>query len=93
MRLQLASKYKVQDDLIKALEEKNRLQGESAQLRYLLGGANGIKALQVNKMFSITYVKAMLENFKRAMLDPNHLPALEAYIESLCMVHPLSVET
>lgn len=90
LRLQLASKYKVQDDLIKALEEKIRLQGESAQLRYLLGGANGIKALQVNKMFSITYVKAMLENFKRAIiLDPNHLPALEAYIESLCMVPSL----
>ena len=90
LRLQLASKYKVQDDLIKALEEKIRLRGESAQLRYLLGGANGIKALQVNKMFSITYIKAMLENFKRAIiLDPNHLPALEAYIESLCMVPSL----
>ena len=90
LRLLLASKYKVQDDLIAALEDKIQLQGESAQLRYLLGGANGIKALQVNKMFSITYVKAMLENFKRAlMLDPNHLPALEAYIEALCMVPSL----
>ena len=90
MRILLASKYKAQDDLIVALEDKIKLQGESAQLRYLLGGANGIKALQVNKMFSITYVKAMLENFKRAlMLDPNHLPALEAYIEALCMVPSL----
>ena len=90
LRILLASKYKTQDDLIVALEDKIKLQGESAQLRYLLGGANGIKALQVNKMFSITYVKAMLENFKRAlMLDPNHLPALEAYIEALCMVPSL----
>lgn len=90
LRLLLASKYKVQDDLIAALEDKIQLQGESAQLRYLLGGANGIKALQVNKMFSITYVKAMLENFKRALMhDPNHLPSLEAYIEALCMVPSL----
>jgi len=90
LRFRLASKYKMQDDLILALEDKIKLQGESAQLRYLLGGANGIKALQVNKMFSISYVKAMLENFKRALLlDPYHLPALEAYIEALCMVPSL----
>ena len=90
LQLRLASKYKAQDDLIVALEDKIKLQGESAQLRYLLGGANGIKALQVNKMFSITYVKAMLENFKRAlMLNPNHLPALEAHVEALCMVPSL----
>lgn len=90
LRFRLASRYKSQDDLIVALEDKIKLQGESAQLYYLLGGANGIKALQVNKMFSITYVKAMLENFKRALiLDPNHLPALEAYIEALCMVPSL----
>ena len=90
LRLRIASRYKFQDDLIIALEDKIKHQGESAQLLYLLGGANGIKALQVNKMFSVTYVKAMLANFKRALiLDPNYLPALEAYVEALCMVPPL----
>ena len=90
LRIQLASRYKEQDDLISALEDKISNQGESAQLLYFLGGANGIKALQVNRMFSVSYVKAMLKNFKRALaLDPNHLPALEAYIESLSMVPSL----
>ena len=90
LRLRLASKYKAQDDLIAALKDKIELQGESAQLRYLLGGANGIKALQVNKMFSIPYVKAMLYNFERSLaLDSTYIPALEAYIESLCMVPSL----
>ena len=90
LRIQLASRYKEQDDLISALEDKISNQGESAQLLYFLGGANGIKALQVNRMFSVSYVKAMLKNFKRALaLNPNHLPALEAYIESLSMVPSL----
>ena len=89
-RLQLASKYNMQDDLIKGLEEKILLVGESAQLWYLLGGANGIKALQVNRMLSIPYVKAMLQSFERAIaLNPQHLPALEAYIEALSMVPSL----
>lgn len=90
LRIQLASRYKEQDDLISALEDKISNQGESAQLLYFLGGANGIKALQVNRMFSVSYVKAMLKNFKRALaLNPNHLPTLEAYIESLSMVPSL----
>ncbi len=89
-RIQLASKYKAQDDLIAAFEAKIALLGENAQLRYLLGGSNGIKALQVNRMLSVSYVKEMLFNFERALvLDPSHLPALEAYIESLCMVPAL----
>jgi len=90
LRIRLASRYKAQGDLITALENKIITQGENAQLRYLLGGANGIKALQVNKMFSIPYVNAMLENFQQALiLDFDHLPALEAYVEALCMVPSL----
>lgn len=89
-RIQLASRYKNQEDLIKGLEQKIALVGENARLRYLLGGANGIKALQVSRMFSIPYVKAMLYNFERSLaLDPTYIPALEAYIESLCMVPSL----
>ena len=90
LRIRLASRYKAQEDLIAALENKLDIQGENVQLRYLLGGANGIKALQVNKMFSIPYVNAMLENFEQALtLDSKHLPALEAYVEALCMVPSL----
>lgn len=89
-RIKLASRFKHQEDLIKSLEQKIALVGENARLRYLLGGANGIKALQVSKMFSISYVKAMLFNFERSVeLNPNYLPALEAYIESLSMVPSL----
>ncbi|MGB1449311.1 MAG: hypothetical protein ACPG8F_05655 [Flavobacteriaceae bacterium] len=86
-RIKLASSFKHQEDLIKNLEQKISLEGENARLRYLLGGANGIKALEVSKMFSIPYVKAMLFNFERSVeLNPNYLPALEAYIEALSMV-------
>ena len=86
-RIELAATYKNQDHLIEALEEKIKLSGESAPLRYRLGGANGIKALQVAKFFSIPYVKQMLKNFHRAVaIDSTYTPAIEAVIESLCKV-------
>ena len=86
-RILLAATYKNQDDLIESLEEKIKLSGENAPLRYRLGGANGIKALQVAKFFSIPYVKAMLENFHRAVaIDSTYTPAIEGAIESLCKV-------
>ena len=60
---------------------------ETAELRYYLGGINGIKALSVYRLFALPYVRSMLINFKRAIaLDPNYTPAIEAYIESLCLV-------
>ncbi len=89
-RIELASRYQHQEDLIKGLEQKINLVGENARLRYLLGGANGIKALEVSKLFSIPFVKAMLFNFERSIaLNPLYLPAYEAYIESLSMVPSL----
>ena len=51
LRILLSSKYKAQDDLIVALEDKIKLQGENAKLRYLLGGANGIKAWGVKAFY------------------------------------------
>lgn len=88
--IKLASQFNNQDDLITALENKLALQGETAHLRYLLGGANGIKATQISKFLSFPYVKAMLRNFERSVaIDSTYTPALEAYIESLCMVPDL----
>lgn len=83
----LAATYKNQDDLIEALSKKIEISGETAPLRYRLGGANGIKALQITKFFSIPYVKAMLKNFHRAVaIDSTYTPAIEAIVESLCKV-------
>ena len=86
-KIYLASSYKHLDDLINALEEKIELTSENALLRYYLGGVNGIKALSVYRLFAIPYVRSMLNNFNRSLaLDPNYTPALEAYIEALCLV-------
>lgn len=86
-RIALASQYKHQAELIVALEEKIALQGETAYLRYLLGGANGIRALQVSRIRSLPYVRKMLFNFQRSIaLDKTYLPAYEAAVESLCQV-------
>lgn len=86
-KIKLSSTYKNQEDLINALSAKIDQLGETAQLRYLLGGANGIKALQMAKLFSLPYVKAMLSNFHRAVvIDSTYTPALEAIVEALCQV-------
>lgn len=86
-KIVLAATHKNQDDLIEALSKKIEISGETAPLRYRLGGANGIRALQVAKFFSIPYVKAMLKNFHRAVaIDSTYTPAIEAAVESLCKV-------
>lgn len=83
----LSSKHKNQEDLIDALTTKIELTGETSKLRYLLGGANGIKALQMAKLFSLPYVKVMLNNFNRAVaIDSTYTPALEAIVEALCQL-------
>ncbi len=86
-RIKLASIYKAQEDVLAALEEKLILTRETAKLRYLIAGTNGIIALQVSKIFSIPYVKSMLNNFDQSLqLDAGYLPTYEAYTEALCMV-------
>ena len=89
-RIKLASIYKEQEEVLAALEEKLILKGETAKLRYLIAGTNGIIALQQSKIFSIPYVKSMLKNFERSIqLDASFLPSYEAYTEALCMVPSL----
>lgn len=89
-KIKLSSKHKNQEDLIQALSAKIELEGENAQLRYLLGGANGIKAIQTAKLFALPYVRAMLHNFHRAVaIDSTYTPALEAIVEALCQVPPI----
>lgn len=86
-KIYIASSYKQLDDLIAALEEKITLTSENAALCYYLGGVNGMKALSVYRLFALPYVRAMLNNFKRSLqLDPTYTPAIEAYIEALCLV-------
>ena len=85
-KIELATTYNHYDDLIESLEEKIDL-GETAELRYYLGGINGLKALSVYRLFALPYVRSMLNNFKRSLeLNPNYTPAIEAYVESLCLV-------
>ena len=86
-KIVIASSYKQHDDLIAALEEKIALTSENAALRYYLGGVNGMKALGVYRLLALPYIRAMLNNFKRSLqLDSTYTPALEAYIEALCLV-------
>jgi hypothetical protein len=85
-KIKLSTAYKEYDDLMEALEDKLAIT-ETAELRYYLGGINGIKALSVYRLFALPYVRSMLYNFKQAIaLDPTYTPAIEAYIESLCLV-------
>ena len=85
-KIKLATAYNEYNDLIEALEDKIKI-AETAELRYYLGGINGIKALSVYRLFALPYVRSMLYNFKKAIaLDPKYTPAIEAYIESLCLV-------
>ena len=85
-KIKLSTAYKEYDDLMDALEDKLAIT-ETAELRYYLGGINGIKALSVYRLFALPYVRSMLYNFKQAIaLDPTYTPAIEAYIESLCLV-------
>lgn len=89
-RKKLAAKYHNQSDLIAVLEEELRQEGDSAPLRYQLGGANGLYALSISKMLSLPYVRAMLRNFDAAIqLDSLYTPAYEAAIRAHYMVPSL----
>ena len=86
-RIALAGRFKQQEDLIQVLEEKINRSGENARLCYLLGGAHGIRALEISRFRSLPHVRNMLYYFKRSIaLDSTYIPAYEAAVEALCKV-------
>ena len=80
----VASKFRDLKKVILLLNRQIKIEGESPDLLYQLGGTNGILAFKKKNLFSITYLNEMLECFSKALdLDPTHVPTLEAYIDVL----------
>ena len=80
----VASKLRDLKKVILLLNRQIKIEGESPDLLYQLGGTNGILAFKKKNLFSITYLNEMLECFSKALdLDPTHVPTLEAYINVL----------
>lgn len=83
----LASKYRDFKKIIDLLNQQIKIEGESPDLLYQLGGTNGILAYKKKTFLSIVYLNEMMKNFSKSLdLDPNHIPTLEAYINALYSV-------
>lgn len=86
-RIELAYAYKDYQGLIKALEEEIKAQPQQANLYYRLAGIQGIRSLEVSKIYAPSYLKSMIKNFQTVLqLSPDFIPAIEAYIEVLCKI-------
>ena len=85
--IKLAYAYKDYEGLMVALEEEVKAHPQKAEMYYRLAGIQGIRSLEVSRIFAAPYLKGMIQNFEKALqLSPNYIPALEAYIEVLCKI-------
>ena len=82
-----ASKNRDFKKVIVLLKQQIKIEGESTDLLFQLGGINGILAYKKKNFLSIVYLNEMMRSFSKSLdLDPNHIPTLEAYIEVLYSV-------
>lgn len=88
--IQLAYAFKDYEGLIQLLEKEIIHNPKKAELYYRLAGVQGIRSLEVSKIFAPPYLRGMIKNFDSALvLSQDYIPAIEAYIEVLCKIPSL----
>ena len=88
--IKLAYAFKDYEGLIDGLEKEIKVHPKKAELYYSLAGIQGIRSLEVSKIFAPPYLRGMIQNFEKALqLSPQFIPAIEAYIEVLCKIPSL----